>query len=1023
VMSGRIVDIAVASSPQARGGQLGTVIYVAAATGGVWKSTNAGVTWTSVFDDYGTSSIGAVAVAPSNSDIVWVGTGEPNNMRSSSYGDGVYKSTDGGQSFHFMGLKTSQHIGGIVVNPTNPDIVYVAAVGALWAAGGDRGLYRTTDGGKTWKAVLTVDEHTGAADVLLDPTNPKIVYAATLERERRAYSYVGGGPGSGIWKSTDGGDTWARLTDGLPASDMGRIGLDVCLTQPNTLYAVVEGSEQGVYRSDDGGSSWRKQSDIASIPWYFGQIRVDPNDADVVYHLGVSLSRSTDGGVTWERAANEVHSDQHALWINPDDSDNLMLGNDGGFYVSWDRGTHWDFSPNLPVSQFYTVGLDMSEPFFGVYGGLQDNSVWGGPSRTRQRSGIVNADWYSMTGGDGFYAVADPTDATIAYVESQEGGIVRYDRRTGEQKSIRPQPAEGEKDYRFNWSAPIEISPQDHNTIYFAANYVFKSKDRGDHWQRLGGDLTRQVDVDSLKLMGVIQKPDAVSLGQGTAAFGNISTLDVSPLQAGVIVTGTDDGVVSISRDDGKTWTKTMHFPGVPDTAYVSKARNSLQTVGTFYVSFDNHRSNDFKPYLLKTTDFGKSWTSISGNLPQFGSIRGFVQHPKNPDLLFVGTEVGPYVTVDGGAHWTKIAAASGMPTVPVHDFKIHSRDDALVMATHGRGFYIIDDLGPLEHLADARKAGGPYLVPVQNQLLFVPDGSRTSGTHGGRDYAGENPAVGVGVHYWMPAGVQGRVSLEILDASGQKVRSLDAARSPGMHTAWWNFRSDAPYTGPPDPNAQPAGRGGFGGFRGFGGANQGPMAAPGRYTARLSVTPRGGEAPTVLEQSFTAERDPEVRITDAQIASLTEMRRSLSDLQGRVAAALKQADEIKQQITATKAAMARVTVPGALTTEANGIEREVDAVIAELRGRGGFGGGGGGSGVVGPSTVSQLVAQSNGINRATAMPTGYEQQAFDALPAALDAQVAKLNAALARMPAFLKSLDDAGVPWSPGRPVRDPQR
>ncbi|MCG6955765.1 MAG: hypothetical protein LJF04_07230, partial [Gemmatimonadetes bacterium] len=895
--------------------------------------------------------------------------------------------------------------------------------GPLWAGGGERGIYRTTDGGETWKAVLTGNEWTGATDLVLDPFNSKVMYAAMLQRERRAYSYVGGGPGSGIWKSTDGGDTWTHLTDGLPTSDMGRIGLDVARSQPNTVYAVIEGSEQGVYRSDDGGTSWRKQSDQSSIPWYFGQIRVDPNHPDVVYHLGQSLTLSTDGGVTWNRVGSGLHADDHAMWINPEDSDNLLVGNDGGFYVSHDRGTTWDFSPNLPISQFYTVGLDMAEPFFNVAGGLQDNSVWGGPSRTRNRDGIVNADWYSMSGGDGFYAVTDPTDPTISYVESQEGGIVRFDHRTGEQKSIRPQPAEGEKSYRFNWSAPILVSPQDHNTIYFAANYVFKSTDQGDHWERLGEDLTRQVDVDSLKLMGEIQKSDAVSLGQGTAQFGNISTLDVSPLQAGLIVAGTDDGVVSISQDDGKTWNKIMHFPGVPDTAYVSKVRNSRATVGTFYVSFDNHRSNDFKPYFLKSTDFGKTWKSVTGDLPQFGSIRGFVEHPQHPDLLFVGTAVGPYVTVDGGAHWTKIAAASGMPTVPVHDFKIHPRDDQLVMATHGRGFYIIDDLGALEYLADARNAGGPYLAPVKSDLLFVPDGSKTSGTHASRDYSGENPPVGVQVHYWIPGGTMGSISLQILDGSGQVVRTLDTPRTPGMHNVLWDFRYDAPYTGPPEANPQPQGRGGFGGFRGFGGANQGPMTAPGRYTARLTVRPRGEGTPTVLEQTFTAERDAAVRITDAQIASLTAMRRSLSDIQGRVAVALKQADEIKQQITGAKAAMERVTVPPAITTEANGIERDVDAVIAQLRGRGGFGGGGGGGGVVGPSTVSQLVSQANGINRATAMPTGYEQQAFDALPAALDAQVEKLNAALARMPAFLKSLDDAGVPWSPGRPVRDSQR
>lgn len=413
VMSGRVVDIAVASSRNARGGALGDVVYIAAASGGVWKTTNGGMNWASVFDDEGPGSVGAVEVAASSSDIVWVGTGEDNNQRSSSYGDGVYKSVDGGKTWTHMGLRASQHIGRIRVHPKNPDVVFVASMGPMWAAGGERGVYKTTDGGATWRNVLSVDQHTGAADVILDPVNPDVVYAATHQRERRAFNYVGGGPGSGIWKSTDGGETWVRQANGLPTTDMGRIGLDVAQSHPATVVAVIEGSANGVYRTDDGGLNWRRMSDISSIPWYFGEIRVDPQDPQVVYHLGVPLMVSRDGAATWERTGTGPHVDNHALWINPENPKHIINGNDGGLYVSRDGAQTWDFSVNLPISQFYAVGLDMAEPFFGIAGGLQDNSTWGGPSRTRARDGIFNSDWYGMAGGDGFYAAIDPTDHNV----------------------------------------------------------------------------------------------------------------------------------------------------------------------------------------------------------------------------------------------------------------------------------------------------------------------------------------------------------------------------------------------------------------------------------------------------------------------------------------------------------------------------------------------------------------------------------------------------------------------------------
>lgn len=1017
VMSGRVVDIAVASSPGARGGSLGTVIYIAAASGGVWKSTSGGVTWEPVFDDAGVGSIGAVATAPSNSEVVWVGTGEANNQRSSSYGDGVYKSVDGGESFQNMGLPTSQHIAGIRVHPDDANIVYVASLGPSWASGGERGVFKTTDGGESWENVLFVDEFTGATDIMMDPRDPDVLYAAMLQRERRAYSYIGGGPGSGIYKSVDGGASWTELTRGLPTSDMGRIGLDISLSQPRTLYAIIEGPEQGMYRSDNEGATWRKTSDIASIPWYFGEVRVDPTDPEVVYHLGVRLQRSIDGGENFEVAAQGVHADQHSMWINPENRDHILLGNDGGFYVSHDRGATWDFSPNLPISQFYAVGLDMAEPFFGIYGGLQDNSTWGGPSRTRNSIGIPNSDWFRMAGGDGFYAVVDPTDSNIAYVESQNGNLIRYDRRTGDRKGIRPAPAAGEDAYRFNWSAPIQISPYDHNTIYFAANRLFKSIDRGDTWQRLGEDLTQAIDRDELRMFGEVPDDDAVSRHQGVAAFGNISTIDVSTVQRGLLVTGSDDGVIAISTDDGQSWTKQTRFPGVPDTTYVSRVRISTHDPSVIYATFDGHRSNDFRPHVLKSTDQGGSWDNISNDLPEFGSVRAFVEHPGNPDLVFVGTEIAPFVSLDGGDSWTRME--NDMPPVPIHDMKIHARDNALVIATHGRGFYIIDDLGPLEHLAEARAAGGTFLFPVESTLGFVPDGSLTSGTSASRNYSPRNPPVGATISYFLEESARG-LSLEVTGPSGVVVRELDAPSGAGLHQVLWNLRVDAPYSGPPQPRPQgpPGFGGGFGGFGG--GANSGALTVPGRYVARLSV-PRADADAIVIERAFDVLKDANVTLSDAQLAELFDLRMQQLELNAKLQMAQRSATAMREQITQARTAMEAVDVSDELETMAEDLQRQVDRArrLLGTGGRGGFGGGGGGA-ARGAPTIQQRLGTAAGIHRATAMPTAQEREALEGVPEELDALIATLNGVTTDgLPAFFRALDEAGVPWTPGRPIR----
>ncbi len=1053
VMSGRVVDIAVVPTggssasgarPAANGGlsataahtggpRLGTVIYIAAATGGIWKSTSGGVVWEPVLDDAGVGSMGDVTVAPSNPDIVWAGSGEPNNMRSSSYGDGVYKSVDGGKTFSHMGLRSSQHVGRIVIRPDDPDVVYVAAVGPLWAAGGERGVYRTTDGGETWEAVLAIDAHTGATDLVMDPSNPDVLYASALQRERRAYSYVGGGPGSGIYKTTDGGDSWTKLEAGLPKSDMGRIGLDISLSRPGTLYAVVEGSEQGVYRTDNHGATWRKTSDIASIPWYFGQIRVDPVDPEVVYHLGVRLQRSEDGGETWERIAQSVHVDHHAMWINPENPSHILLGNDGGFYASHDRGETWDFSPNLPISQFYAVGVDMQEPFFGIYGGLQDNSTWGGPSQTRNALGIGNADWYRMAGGDGFFAAIDPRDHNVAYVESQNGNLVRFNGRTGERKSIRPRPTPGDEDYRFNWSAPIQISPHDPSTVYFAGNHVFKSTDQGDSWEVLGEDLTRQIDRDSLPMMGGVPDEDAVSRHQGTAVFSNISTMHVSALRPGVVATGSDDGTVAVTTDDGRTWRKSTRFPGVPDTTYVSKVRWSAHDPATLYATFDGHRSNDFLPYVLKSADEGQSWQSIAGDLPEFGNVRAFAEHPDDPNVLFVGTEVRPFVSVDGGASWLPLE--NGILPSPVHDLKVHPRDNALVVATHGRGFFVVDDLTPIVKLAEAKAAGGPYIFPVRDALAYVVNSAPTTGTHADRNYAAENPRYGAAVSYLLPERAGDETTLEIVDARGTVVRALEAATGAGLQQVQWDLRLDPPWSG---PTADSGGQGGGQGFGGFGGGGQGgPAALPGEYVARLTVRPadaatdQGADsgapaedasadaAPVVVERSFAVVLDDLIGMSAAALAELQELRTRHRELSARARMAIRQIEAVTDELEGIEQALKRAATANGhdavagLRARADSLSEAATAVVEALRGSDDDD-----EDEDASVPIVRQLADANGLHQAFAPATEQERAALRRVAPALDEQATAANALLERMADFRDALDQADVPWTPGRPL-----
>lgn len=1001
VTGGRVVDIAVADAAA-------KTIYIASASGGVWKTVNAGTTWTPVFEREGSISVGDIAVASSNPNVVWVGTGEANNQRSSSWGDGVYKSLDGGKTWMHMGLRASQHIGRIVIHPTNPDVVYVAAVGPLWGPGGERGLFLTFDGGKTWANKKSIGEHTGFTDVAMDPKDPDVLYAAAYQRERREYSFLGGGPESGIWKSTDGGESWTELTVGLPQGDMGRIGLDVCRSRPSRLYATVQALDGGVFRSDDYGASWTKTNDVNQTPWYYSQIRCDPNLSDRVYSVGTQLVVSDDGGVTFRRdGASSPHVDHHALWIDPADSDHLLLGNDGGFYLSHDQGKTWDMFNHLPITQFYAVAVDLREPFYYIYGGTQDNRSWGGPSATRSRFGIINTDWYQTQGGDGFYAAIDPTDPNIVYAESQNGGLVRYDVRTGERKSIKPQDAPGEKPLRWNWSAPILISPHDHSVIYFGANHLFRSSDRGDRWVKLGGDLTRQLDRDELPMMGKPWGRDAISRHEGTAAYGNISTIDESPIEQGLLYVATDDGLVQVSRDGGQTWKKIERFPGVPERAWVSRVIASHHAEGTVYVTFDAHKSNDFEPYVLKSTDYGDTWTSIASNLPE-GSLHVIREHPRNPALLFVGSEFGVFFTIDGGGSW--IPLKNNLPTISVHDMVIHPRENDLVLGTHGRGFWILDDIRPLEELTPVLLAAPATLFPARPAMQFNPS-DPGFGDQGERFFQAPNPPFGVTLTAFFPKalarGQQPRI--DIVAGDGRVVRTLDVPGTAGMHRVTWDLRWEPPYT-------VETPQGGGGGF--FGGAPRGPFVMPGEYTARLTVTGEGAPAPQ--QAPVVVEPDLLVPMSDADRQALHQIRMQAWELQRRVQAAVQTAEQTRAQMDAAKKAMTGVTVPEAVTKESGALDKEIDDLIAAIRGARGRGFGGGGEVVPVPSIQQRLNGAAGAINNVTSLPTADQREAIASADAEFRRELPRLNAVIStRMPAFLASLDEAGVPWSIGRAIR----
>jgi photosystem II stability/assembly factor-like uncharacterized protein len=740
--SGRISDFAV--NPENK-----SEIYAGVSAGNIWKTTNNGTTWSPVFDSYGAYAIGCIKIDPNNPFVIWAGTGENTHQRQLGYGDGIYKTEDGGGSWKNMGLKDSRQIGMIAIDPRNSDIIYVAAEGSIWAPGGDRGLFKTTDGGNTWNKVLDISENTGVNNIVMDPRDPDVLYATSEQRRRHVYTKIGGGPESAVYKSKNGGKTWDKIMKGLPSGDIGGMGLAISPANPDILYIIAEaaGDSGGFFRSVNRGASWEKMSSYNTQGQYFNEIACDPKNADKVYSLETVSQVTLDGGKTWNPAGNNKrHVDDHTIWIDPDNTHHFYIGGDGGIYETYDEGKNYIFKSNLPVTQFYRVNVDNAKPFYNVYGGTQDNNSMGGPSRNTDRDGVVNDDWFVTMGGDGFWVAIDPMDENIVYTEYQYGNAFRYDKRSQETVSIKPIPPKGEKTYRWYWDTPLIISPHKSERLYMAANKVFRSDDRGNSWQVISGDITRNEDRNQFKVMDKYWSVDAVQKDVSTSLWGLVVSLAESKVKENLIYAGTDDGVIAITDDAGKNWTRITTFPGVPEYTYVSDILPDKFNENIVYASFNNTLQDDFKPYILKSTDKGKSWTLITNKLPVNGTIHTLEQDPVNPDLLFAGSEFSFYFSVDGGNEWVELK--SGLPTIAVRDIVIQERETDLVIATFGRGFYILDDYSALRNFKKDILEKDGYIFPVKDGKMFVEtDGFDNQGS---MYFKAANPAYGIAISYFI---------------------------------------------------------------------------------------------------------------------------------------------------------------------------------------------------------------------------------------------------------------------------------
>ena len=959
VTSGRISDIAVNPNNNSE-------YYVASSGGGVWKTTNRGISYQPVFDKEGSYSIGCVTIDPSNSNTVWVGSGENNNQRSVAYGDGVYKSNDGGTSWKNMGLKLSEHISQIIVDPKDPNTIYVGAYGPVWSEGGERGVYKSTDGGLTWNCVKTISSYTGCNDLIMDPRDNKTLYAAFHQRMRKVFTYIGGGPESGLYKSTDAGATWVKLEGGLPTGDIGRIGIDISPVNPDIVYAVVEAKEGkgGIYRTANRGASWEKRSGTFTSGNYYQELTCDPQNEDKIFITDAYYKVSYDGGKTVSNLGEiNKHIDNHEIWIDPKDTNHMIIGCDGGIYETYDHAKSYDFKSNLPVTQFYKVATDNEYPFYSVHGGTQDNLSLGGPSRTTSANGIVNADWYVTSVGDGFESQVDQSNPDIIYAQSQYGGLNRFDRKNGEYLPIKPVEGENEDAYRWNWDAPLLISQFDNKRLYFGANKVFRTDDQGNSWKVISPDLSRQTDRNKIEVMGKIWSVDALAKNGSTDIFGQTTSIAESKLDENIIWVGTDDGLIQMTQDGGKNWTKFDNLPGVPEMSYVHQIVASLHDKKTAYVCFNHHRYGDFKPYLLKTDDNGVTWKSITSDLPIRGSVYSIAEDHVDKNLLFVGTEFGCFFTSNGGGNWIQLK--SGLPTIAVRDIEIQRRENDLVLATFGRGFYVLDDYSPLRNIKKEDLQKEAFVSPIKDALMFVPRlplGLRDKGHMGTSYYSAPNPEMGAVFTYYLKEDVKKlkeirtekeKASFEkkekvyyptldslrmedtqddpyllftIADASGNVVRHLKAPAKKGMKRMTWDLRY-AP-SNPVESRYIPKDD------QLFGSAPQGHLIVPGFYQVTMSKYQDGVLTTLAGPVSFNAKLLNQGSLPAKSMAANVAFYKKVADLSRELSAVNDLLGKIEQRVKSAEKAILDMPAPsGELLGDLHAAIKELDPVKTKLLG------------------------------------------------------------------------------------------
>ena len=1037
--SGRISDLAVNPDKPFE-------YYVAVASGGVWKTSNWGVDYKPIFDGQSSYSIGCVTIDPNNTNIVWVGTGENNNQRSVAYGDGVYKSVDAGASWKNMGLKNSEHIGNILVHPENSDVVYVSAYGPLWSKGGDRGIYKTEDGGNTWNNILNIDEHTGFNEIHMDPRNPDILYAASHQRRRHVYTYVGGGPGSGLHKSVDGGKSWIEINKGLPSVEIGRIGMDISDANPEIIYAIVEAAERkgGFYKSTNRGETWVKQSSKVTSGNYYQEIFADPVDEDIVYIMDTWMAVTHDGGKTFKNVGEDYkHVDNHAMWINPNNNMHWLVGCDGGIYETFDSGKKWDFKKNLPVTQFYKVAVDNAEPFYNIYGGTQDNFSIGGPSRVNNSHGISNQDWFITHGGDGFESQIDPENPNIVYAQSQYGWLVRDDKLSGEEVGIKPIARKGELDYKWNWDAPLAVSNHKSGRLYFAANKVFRSDDYGNSWSVISDDLSRKIDRNKLKVYDRVLSIDAVAKNGSTSPYGTIVALSESPIDEDFIVIGTDDGLIQITENSGKSWRKVDDIKGAPKQSYVNSVYLSQHDINVIYVAFNHHKFGDFKPYVFKSSDKGMTWESISNNLPIKGSVYSIEEDHIDSSLIFCGTEFGVFFSPDSGGSWKELA--NGLPTIAVRDIAIQRRENDLVLGTFGRGFYVLDDYSVLRSIENLDTSIEAKIFDVRDALMWekaAPLGLPGKAFQGDNFYLSENlDPVAIftynydkkyeslkskrqkaekklindenDVDYPTYSELYNEINeskpelvFTIRDSENIVVKKIYRKLSKGLSRFHWNLRYE-------DKNPINLSSSSF--YNPFAGVTEGTLVNPGTYSVDMSILKAGTTTKVVEAKSFNIvalnntvmpadDRKAKVefqRKVSMLQAEISEYSRKLSEISNKmpyIAEAVKKVeqpiDKISKMVWDVKETIKDIN----LKFYGDNVKRRLDIQT-----------------YLSPS--SRLGAVAYYQKYSTAAPTKTHMDSYEIAKEEFEPIKVLVNKLKSEMKMLEKILKESGAPYTPGRP------